>query len=170
MVTHARSGTGEVQLGSVAEELLRESRAPALLVGPHVVAPPDLSLPVVVAVDGSAVSEAAIPLAAAWAHCLRTSLELVTVLEPSPDPDMWMPIDASESGYLEGLAKRSDADSWDVLHGRAADAIADHAAGHAGILVTSTHGRAGLSRLFVGSVAVRIVHQAPCPVLVQCEG
>ena len=167
MVTHARSGTGEVVLGSVAEELLRESRAPALLVGPHVVEPLDLSRPVVVAVDGSAVSEAVVPLAAAWAHRLRTSLELVTVLEPSPDPDMWMPIDVSESSYLEGLAKDSDADSWEVLDGRPADAIAAYATDHAGTIVASTHGRGGLSRLFVGSVAVRIVRQAPCPVLVQ---
>ena len=124
----------------------------------------------VVAVDGSALSEAAVPLGAAWAHRLGASLELVTVLEPSPDPDMWMPIDVSESGYLVGLARRWDTDSWEVLHGRPADAIAAYAADHAGTLVASTHGRGGLSRLFMGSVAVRIVHQAPCPVLVQRPG
>jgi nucleotide-binding universal stress UspA family protein len=170
MVTHARSGVGEVVLGSVAEDLLRKSTEPALLIGPHVVDPPDLARPVVVTVDGSPLSEAAIPLGAAWAHQLGAPLELVNVLEPTLDPDVMPPGDASESGYLAGLVQQWHADSWEVLHGRPADAIARHAAGHAGLLVASTHGRSGLSRMFMGSVAVRIVHKAPCPVLVQRIG
>ena len=170
MVTHARSGVGEIVLGSVAEDLLRKSSEPALLIGPHVVDLPDLSRPVVVALDGSALSESAIPLGASWARQLGSPLELVNVLEPTLDPDIMPPGDARESGYLEGLAKQWHAESWEVLHGRPADAITRHAADHAGLLVAATHGRSGLSRLFMGSVAVRIVHQAPCPVLVQREG
>jgi nucleotide-binding universal stress UspA family protein len=34
------------------------------------------------------------------------------------------------------------------------------------LIVTSTHGRSGLSRVFIGSTAERIVRHAPCPVLV----
>ncbi len=36
----------------------------------------------------------------------------------------------------------------------------------AGLIVISSHGRTGLSRLVIGSVAERVVRYAPCPVLV----
>jgi nucleotide-binding universal stress UspA family protein len=36
----------------------------------------------------------------------------------------------------------------------------------AGLIVISSHGHTGLSRLFLGSVAERVVRLAPCPVLV----
>lgn len=35
----------------------------------------------------------------------------------------------------------------------------------AAILILGTHGRTGFARLFVGSVASRVVATAPCPVL-----
>jgi nucleotide-binding universal stress UspA family protein len=34
------------------------------------------------------------------------------------------------------------------------------------LIITSTHGRSGLRRVFMGSTAERIVRYAPCPVLV----
>ncbi len=34
------------------------------------------------------------------------------------------------------------------------------------VIVTGTHGRTGLSHVFLGSVAENVVRQAPCPVLV----
>jgi nucleotide-binding universal stress UspA family protein len=36
----------------------------------------------------------------------------------------------------------------------------------AGLIVISSHGRTGLTRMLVGSVAERVVRLAPCPVLV----
>ena len=36
---------------------------------------------------------------------------------------------------------------------------------HADLIVMGTHGRTGLSKLFLGSVAERVVSLAPCPVL-----
>lgn len=36
---------------------------------------------------------------------------------------------------------------------------------HADLIVMGTHGRTGLSRLLMGSVAEQVVRQAPCPVL-----
>lgn len=48
-----------------------------------------------------------------------------------------------------------------------ADAIVAYAKEmHADIIVIGTHGREGMSRLFLGSVAERVVRSAPCPVLV----
>jgi len=48
-----------------------------------------------------------------------------------------------------------------------AQTIVDYAAEiHADIIVVGTHGRSGVSRLFMGSVAEHVVRSAPCPVLV----
>ena len=47
-----------------------------------------------------------------------------------------------------------------------AEAIADYAtAAHIDLVVVGTHGRSGLSRFLMGSVAERVVRIAPCPVL-----
>jgi universal stress protein A len=37
---------------------------------------------------------------------------------------------------------------------------------HADVIVVGTHGRSGMSRLLMGSVAEHVVRTAPCPVLV----
>lgn len=53
-----------------------------------------------------------------------------------------------------------------VRWGSAAEAIVDYAAEQAiDLIVISTHGRTGLSHILLGSVAERIVREAPCPVL-----
>jgi hypothetical protein len=38
------------------------------------------------------------------------------------------------------------------------------------LIVMGTHGRSGVSHLFMGSVAERVVRTAPCPVLTVREG
>jgi nucleotide-binding universal stress UspA family protein len=49
----------------------------------------------------------------------------------------------------------------------AAHAIVDYAKEiHADVIVVGTHGRSGVSRLLMGSVAEHVVRSAPCPVLV----
>ena len=51
--------------------------------------------------------------------------------------------------------------------GPAASTIAETAADeHVDLIVVGTHGRSGLDRLIVGSVAERVVRLASCPVLV----
>ena len=53
-----------------------------------------------------------------------------------------------------------------VLKGTPFRAITDAAqAEHAELVVMGTHGRTGLSRLVLGSVAARVAASAPCPVL-----
>lgn len=48
----------------------------------------------------------------------------------------------------------------------AAAAVTDYARDHAiDLIVVGTHGRGAVGRLFLGSVAERIVRTAPCPVL-----
>lgn len=53
-----------------------------------------------------------------------------------------------------------------VVEGDARDAILNTAkAVHADLIVIGTHGRRGLSRAFLGSVAEDVLRRAPCPVL-----
>ena len=53
-----------------------------------------------------------------------------------------------------------------LYEGVAADAIARAArTKHARLIVMGTHGRTGFTRLFMGSVAERVVGTSPCPVL-----
>ena len=56
--------------------------------------------------------------------------------------------------------------SSEGLNGVPEDAIVDYAAEiGADLIVIGTHGRTGLSKLFMGSVAGRVVSMATCPVL-----
>jgi nucleotide-binding universal stress UspA family protein len=53
-----------------------------------------------------------------------------------------------------------------LLEGTAHDRIARAAkTQRADLIVMGTHGRSGLARFFVGSVASRVVSVAPCPVM-----
>ena len=53
-----------------------------------------------------------------------------------------------------------------VLTGQPAHTIVDHALARGfDLIVMGTHGRTGLSHVFVGSVAERVVRKAPCPVM-----
>ena len=171
MATDARSGVGRALLGSVAEATLREVTQPIVLVGPTA---GERSLPrdgrVVACVDGSALSETVLPVAAEWAHELKVPLRLVHALEPGAGyAQPSGPPDFTDSGYLANLAQRTGGDAptdFEVLHGDAAEAIASYASGHAELVAVTTHGRGGIARTVLGSVAMRIVHRTTCPVLV----
>jgi nucleotide-binding universal stress UspA family protein len=53
-----------------------------------------------------------------------------------------------------------------LLEGTPADRIVRAAKRHrADVIVMGTHGRSGLAKLFLGSVAERVVATAPCPVM-----
>ena len=68
---------------------------------------------------------------------------------------------------VESAAKEAGVEvSGVVRHGAPADEILEEAKSWgADVIVLSTHGRTGISRLLLGSVANRIVNHAPCPVL-----
>ena len=70
-------------------------------------------------------------------------------------------------GTLAKTARRSGARTRTLLlRGVAHEAIRQAARkSRADLVVVGTHGRTGVSRLVVGSVAARVVSTAPCPVL-----
>ena len=166
MASHGR-GRSAALLGSVTEDLLQSTYGPILVVGPRC-AENDFSGPIIVTVDGSESSEGVLPLAAAWGIELRVDPWIVEVA----DPDIATPADVSESAYTARLARQLSKDSghavhFEMLHGKHVhDEIADFASSmNASLIVTSTHGRTGVSRLVIGSTAAGFVHSASCPIL-----
>jgi nucleotide-binding universal stress UspA family protein len=165
MTTHGRSGLTRVLLGSVAEETLREVDVPFLLVGPAYVPGTGLGSSVIVPVDGSHRSEAVLPIAATWAAELGVSLWIVTVVDPAEAERMQAKgSDLQENSYVHRLASNMPAakfqTNWEVLHSAdPADAITAFVeARSGGLIVMATHGRSGLARVALGSVASRVVH------------
>lgn len=170
MSSHGK-GRSAALVGSVTEDVLHRTFGPIVLVGPHV-EPDDFSGPIVVTVDGSHESEIALPLATAWATELRTTPWIVNVATAATAPSD-AGTDAFESAYPARLAKdmatfSGHAVEFDELHGRHPDrAITDYATRHdASMIVASSHGRSGLSRLMMGSVTAGLVRSATCPVTV----
>jgi len=160
-------GRSAALLGSVAEDLLRCVDGPIVIVGARA-GVPDLTGPIIVTVDGSDTSEAAIPIAAAWSLELAVTARVVQVIPPGDEQST----DGDELAYAASLAER-----FSTLSGRSAQAevlfdrdvetaVAEYAGSvGASLIVTSTHGRSGTSRFVLGSTASGFVRRAPCPVL-----
>lgn len=131
---------------------------------------------IVVPLDGSAFAEQAIPTAAALANALGSLLSLIRVHEVVPygfgfreDTDRFLRNEECE--YLAKVAKEVSRDfgihpSTNLLTGRAADEICTEASRSGdSLIVMSTHGRTGLSRMWVGSTADGVLHHATTPLL-----
>jgi nucleotide-binding universal stress UspA family protein len=132
--------------------------------------------------DFSAHANTAVRYACTLAERLGASLRLLHVLSDivptGPDP-MLAPVlppeyyTESEAQSRKALEKALDA-SWgrpcavevSVRWGDPVEEIVEEARGHAvDLIVIATHGRTGLGHVLLGSVAERIVREAPCPVL-----
>jgi nucleotide-binding universal stress UspA family protein len=136
---------------------------------------------IVVPLDGSELSEAALPYAVALARLLSAKVLLVTVWEegeralihsiPDHATDLFKRGQEHYEHYLERKSKDVEAQGVaveaNVRVGQAADEIT-HVIGQREprLLVLSTHGRSGLSRWVYGSVANRLVREAPVTTLV----
>ncbi len=127
---------------------------------------------IVVPLDGSKTSERALPLAAAVAKALKASIVLVEAPVTMESVDgglmLYRAVRRAEA-YLEEQCARLRRDGFDV---RSVSTVADPAdlimaeAQRPGVdgVVISTHGRTGLRRALLGSVAERVVRHSSVPV------
>lgn len=161
---------------SVADAVLRSTPGPVVLVGPHAeVGEFWPSGPMLICTDGSDWSEAIIPHAATVAGGLGLDPWFVSVTDPADIPaGVGAGMESNYTARLaEDFAPKVDRQvNYDVLHGDdPADRIVDYArTNDAGLIAMATHGHTGLRRLAMGSVAMSVVHDAPCPVLVARPG
>ncbi len=130
-----------------------------------------------VPVDFSPAGAEALAYARALATRAGAELELLHVVDAAAVDGVLGPADpAVWSGALQAARRRVDGlrrpdELATVLEGRPADVIADHAlARRSDLIVVGSHGRSGLERLLIGSVAEQVVRTAPCPVLVVRRG
>lgn len=128
-----------------------------------------------VPLDGSDLSEAALPAATTLAGAEGMVIELLAVVEPlhrGPDPERLMSLVAQGlQARLHGIAEQLREDGLAVevavRAGEPAETIIAHAGDrHASLIVMTTHGLGGLDRWLVGSVADKVARFATCPVLV----
>lgn len=163
VASRGRTAVGELLFGSISADLVRDAQAPIMIIGPHARSRPQASV-LAVALDGSDVGEAILPTAADLAGQLGLSLRLLQVGHGE------MPSDADETSYVHRVATQlahpADID-FDVLHGDAADQLADYLSVNAdvAVLAMSTRGIPAGARVSVPSVAMRVVRHAQTPVL-----
>jgi nucleotide-binding universal stress UspA family protein len=101
-------------------------------------------------------------------------VHVIIDITPLEAGEVWGVIDPqSRVQQLEKLLREKLADAkyqgvhLSVLLGEPAHGIADYAQEkHADLIVIPSHGRTGITRLLIGSVAERVVRLAHCPVLV----
>jgi nucleotide-binding universal stress UspA family protein len=188
MTTHGRSGIGRWLYGSVADKVVRGSGAPVLLIRSGTKdRRADTVRTVLVSLDGSVYSEAALPYAKEITQAFDAQLVLVRVAETTQvygmmgsDPIAPAPADVyNEIGqqlveeaqdYLakvsENLSKEGVNVRTEVLEGFAADQLlALEREMSVDLIVMATRGRSGLSRLVFGSVAERILKVGTTPVM-----
>lgn len=131
---------------------------------------------ILLASDGSDAADAAADHAVRLAEAFDATLHVVYVLdvaEPSLDVD-----DSAEHPELQARRERALEDPADRaeragvtvqtvgVRGSPSDALVGYAREEdVDLVVTGTHGRSGLDRIIVGSVAEHVVRNAPAPVV-----
>jgi nucleotide-binding universal stress UspA family protein len=182
MSTHGRSGVSRFMLGSNASATIQVVTRPILLLRTQALAAQEVPTVrrVLVPLDGSGFAEQIIPWVQAVATVAHAEMILLTVPEV-PEPALYGTLsgavdelreraEANARRYVEGLAmqlRELGVDARPAVRGsRPATAILEAAeAEQVDLILLATHGRGGVERLVMGSVADRVVHHAACPVL-----
>jgi nucleotide-binding universal stress UspA family protein len=136
---------------------------------------------ILVPLDGSDLSESILPFATGIAERADAEILLVTAVQPVGVWDAtatainWEREEKAAADYLASVEKRVAADGSRVrslsLHGDAAQVILDAAAKEKADLITmTTHGRSGVMRWLLGSVADRVVQHSKVPVMLVRAG
>ena len=186
MSTRGRSALKRGLMGSVTDAVVRASKAPALAVGPKSVEGKDLDgaiRSVAVSLDGSEMAETVLPHVEKLARLLSLEVVLLRVVRMIP----WaygaherMPIDTTDieaaleleaKEYLATVEARFTTKGircrTEVMHGVPWDKIVNFSATSNDMMVAiSTHGRSGITRLVLGSVADMLIRSLETPVLV----
>ncbi len=196
MMTHGRGPLGRFWLGSTTDELVRETPAPILLIHPHdkkTDLSHDVAVQqVLIPLDGAALAEQILGPAVDVARLMGAALTLLRVVKPVAPIAMPLGSGSYETvakqmlermnqlqdqikkeahAYLEQVAGRLRGQGLTVQTQVAVEeqpgvGILQHAQPPIDMIALETHGRRGLARLFLGSVADKVIRGAHVPVLV----
>ena len=186
MTTHGRGALGRWAFGSVADAVTRTSPVPVFVVHPQdgdsEVAP--FVQRVVAPLDGSPLAEEALPTAMSLARRLHVPVHLVTAIDVTRIlPVEMMPTVAFDASLYEETVAQFEADAtawltqaaeqlqhegvaatWAILRGSPFLAITE-AVKPGDVIVMTSHGRGGVRRWLLGSVAEKLVREGPVPVV-----
>lgn len=191
MCNHREAGPGQGGIESIAQQTMRRSPVPLLILNEHGLIPQfDTSQPlrVIVPLDGSLFAEAA----------LEPALHIISQLASSPQDELclvrivedrcaystevqnqaWQEAEHYLQALYERLGKmsRSRRTFSIAFQVRAGDDVARalleeaKETGSSHVMVMATHGREGVQRLLLGSVAERVLGAATDPLLIVCPG
>jgi nucleotide-binding universal stress UspA family protein len=188
MATHGLSGIQSLFLGSVAYKVVHAAANPLLLVRPvegHDPSKPIQIKTLLVPLDGSALAEKVLPHVIALAKRIDLEVNLVQAYTVPPESyivgdGLYMDVlrrqaEAIHKGvddYLSAKTQELQAEGVSrvvavAVKGDAAEEIIDLARKTPNCLIAmSTHGRSGIGRWILGSVAAKVVHHSRNPVLV----
>jgi nucleotide-binding universal stress UspA family protein len=189
MASHGRGALGRAIFGSVADRVSRSATVPVLILRTQTeeAGHTPAIRRIVVPLDGSPLAERALPAATALARQFRAPLHVVravdvaTVMPVAPGVFGTAPVVNAEVATrvwedAEAAAKATVSDavkdlqragleaSGAMLNGSPYFAISDILQ-PGDLLVLTSHGRGGVRRWLLGSVAEKLVREAPAPVL-----
>lgn len=191
MTTHGRGGITRFWLGSVADGFVRHSHVPVLLLhssGQAAATMPSQPHPlrkICIALDGSPLAEQVLARALALAagddaeYTLLQVVDALALASTSFTPDLLQHqarllagLQEEARQYLEALAAPLRAEGNHITTRVIVDpqpALAILRAAredHSDVIVLATHGRSGVQRLLLGSVADKVLRGADRPVLI----
>ncbi len=193
MSSHGRSGLARWWMGSIADRVLHTADAPLLMIRSHQnpgAAQERAPEMLIVPVDGSGAAEQVLPHVAYLASTLGITVQLlqITISEAEYYQAMSMGLRVlpPQLPSFQSLSSRIDHDARSyigcirdrlmqqgvqrveaqIMQGSPADCIVEMATANPNSLVAmTTHGRSGMGRMILGSVAERVVRQSGGPVL-----
>jgi nucleotide-binding universal stress UspA family protein len=183
--THGHGGAALAWLGSVASGIVRLANRPVLVLPEGVAGKvPDVRR-IVIAHDGTDTADAVVEPAAALARTYGAAVTLIRVVAPPLVGDVWTALSSEgldrfgvdrsaerAKDELDAIARRLrgaglSVEATVIVHANPARALIDEIARAGDDLVAlSTAGR-GLSRLFVGSVADKVLRGGERPTLIR---
>jgi len=187
MATHGMSGLRRWLMGSVTSKVVQHAANPLLIVRPTEKVDPSIAVnfkTIIVPLDGSGLAEKVLPTVIGLAKPLKLEVQLIRVYTPAAETYIITDgviaqstarfnenIKSEAETYLDGKVQALRAEGLDnvistALLGDAATEIIDFAVRTENNLVAmSTHGRSGIGRWLLGSVAEKAVQHCQDPVL-----
>jgi nucleotide-binding universal stress UspA family protein len=165
MSTQGNTGARRRIMGSVAQRVVRQAQRPVLIVPPRAQVADRPSFDrLIVSLDGSNEAERVLPFASSFARRFGAPVVLLHAFDEVSDG-----LDAIER-YLARETERLASEGVEAEFRTVADQPAEAILGaldpeRQDLLMIATHGRGGVERLLLGSVAQSVVRSSGAPVL-----